>query len=241
MSFYIFAVDGSGIAVFDLLSSETHGETCSVTEHNVEEGSPIADHVVVNSSTLSLSLGVTNTPMGPDPARGRGGPLPLVLDTPSFRPPFDGSPGSIFRAIGGGIEGAIYGQAPDVTTTSSLQFAPDFDRIAEVEQTMLDLKNGGKLVSVITSTRTYDDLVIERCEMTREKPGLAMFTVELKQIRFVATASVQAPKPLEPRGQPVAKKGQQTPGPPTEEPAGLKRSTLLSIASGQNPFKISPF
>ena len=225
MAYYVFATDGSGIAAFDLLESETHTETCSATENNVEDGSPVTDHVVVESSQLSLSLGVTNTPMGTDPDKGRGRVSPVELFTPTFQAPFDGTPGSLFRAAGS----ANSGPKPQSKWVSTLQFIPSFDRISETEQLLLDIKNSAKLCTVITLSRTYDDMVIEKCELRREKPGMAMFALDLRQIRFVKTASVQAPKPLEPRGTPSANKGQQAASPSTS--SSDHKSDLLNVVN----------
>lgn len=232
MAFYIYATDGSGIAAFDLLASETHTDTCKATEHNVEDGSPVTDHVVIESSALSLSLGVTQTPTGTDPDQGRGRVATLELFTPTYSPPFDGTPGSLFRAAAGGGAGGAQSAS---TFVDVLQFAPGFDRIAETEQKLLDIKNSAKLCTIITATRTYDDVVLESVVLTREKPGIGMFAIDAKQIRFVKTASVQAPKPLEPRGKPMVKAGQQAPAATPEEDASKRKSVLVQLIN-----KIAP-
>lgn len=225
MAFYIYTLDSTAIAAFDLLESETHMETCLATEHNVEEGSPITDHVIVEPSMLSLVLQVTNTPTGTDPDRGRGRIGPVELFTPTHQAPFDGTPGALFRAASASPSG-IGAQS---TFVNVLQFIPSFDRIAETEQVMLDIKNAAKLCSVTGLSRSYDDMIVERCEVSRQRPGVASFSIDLKQIRFVRTASVQAPEPIEPRGTPMAKKGQQAPKETPEGDVKLRKSDLLGI------------
>jgi hypothetical protein len=225
MAFYIYAADGSGIAAFDLLESETHTEVCQATEHNVEDGSPVTDHVRIDSSQLSFSLGVTNTPIGTDPDKGRGRVAPIELFTPTFRPPFDGTPGAIFRGLSS-VGSAV---APQSTFVDVMQYVPSFDRIGETEQLLLDIKNGAKLCTVITATRTYDDVILERVELTKSKPGLGMFSIDIKQIRFVKTAAVQAPKPLEPRGAPAVKAGQQSAPTTPSGDAADRKSVLITL------------
>jgi hypothetical protein len=225
MAFYVYTADSTAIAAFDLLESETHMETCVATEHNVEEGSPVTDHVIIESSVLSLVLGVTNTPTSSDPDRGRGRVSPVELYTPTHQPPFDGTPGALFRAASASPSGI----GPQSTFVNVLQFVPSFDRIAETEQVMLDIKNGAKLCSVTGLSRQYDDMIVERLEVARTKPGIASFSIDLKQIRFVRTASVQAPEPLEPRGTPISKKGQQAPKETPEGSSTTRKSDLLGI------------
>jgi hypothetical protein len=225
MAFYIYAVDGSGFAAFDLLESETHTETCKATEHNVEDGSPVTDHVVIESSMLSLSLGVTNTPTGPDPDKGRGATMPIEIDLPTWQAGFDGTPGAQFRALSQ-LNG---GPVPQTATVHPLVFVPSFDRISETEQILLDIKNGAKLCGCVTSSRTYDNMVIERAELRRDKPGMGMFSIDMRQIRFVKTASVQAPQPLEPRGQPMKKAGQQAPQQTPEQDVAARRSVVIGL------------
>lgn len=230
MGYYIYAQEAQGgtnfenFVAFDLLEGETHGDSSVVTMHNVEEGSPITDHVRPDPSTLSLVLGVTNTPLDVDPDLGRGAPELLTLYTPKHKPAFDGSPGALFREAAG----VFGGEQPDTTNIEVFGFTPAFDRIEETENKLIYIRDARLLVTVVTLSREYTDMVIVRFELTRTKPGSASFAIDLQQIRFVRTASVQAPQPKEPRGAPNSKKGQQSPKSPSDA-AQLQKSDLLGL------------
>jgi hypothetical protein len=55
--------DQSLIVLFDQTVSEGHEATAEVTEHPVEKGSNVADHVRQNPQNLTLEMFVTNTPI----------------------------------------------------------------------------------------------------------------------------------------------------------------------------------
>lgn len=230
MGYYLYAQEVSGgtdfsnFVAFDFLEGETHSDTCVVTVHNVEEGSPVTDHVRPDPPMLSLSLGVTNTPLDVDPDLGRGALEQVTLYTPKHKPPFDGTPGALFREAAG----AFGGEQPDTTNMDVFGFTPSFDRIEETENKLIYLQQAALLVTVVTLSREYTDMVVVRSELTRTKPGYGAFAIDLQQIRFVRTASVQAPQPKEPRGAPMSKKGQQSPK-TASDAAQLGKSDLLGI------------
>ncbi len=211
MSFYIAAQDGSSIIVaFDICENEEHVETSIVTAHPVESGIDVVDHIRNDPSTLSMVFGVTQTPIEADPDQGRGGPITLDIQTPQFSPPFDFTPGAIWREAAG----LLSSPQPAVTSVEVFGFSEPFDRIREVEQKLLELRESRALCRVVTLSRDYEDLAIARWSMRRESPGWASFAIDFQQVRVVSTASVAAPQPQEPRGEPKVSKGQQTPTSP---------------------------
>lgn len=60
---YISSVKALATVTFDVSESESHKSSAKVTDHPVEEGANIADHVVVGADTLSLTAWVSNTPI----------------------------------------------------------------------------------------------------------------------------------------------------------------------------------
>ena len=227
MAHYILAQDGSNYAAFDQLVADTHSDSAVVTLHNVEEGSPVTDHVRPDPALLTLVLKVTQTPIRPDPDQGRGGPTTVELYTPAWKPPFDFSPGAVFREAAG----LISGPQPESVTIEVFGFPQPFDRIAETEQKLLDMRAAGSLCQVVTLSRTYSDMVITRVGLERQKLGEGTFTVDLQNIRYVKTAAVAAPVPLEPRGAPKQNKGQQAPKTP-QDGAQLQKSDLKALFDG---------
>lgn len=71
--------DGTGVTVleqtfhlleFDAVLSETHETRAEVTEHTVEEGSPISDHKRAKPALITIEGLVTNTPLDVPPSSG---------------------------------------------------------------------------------------------------------------------------------------------------------------------------
>lgn len=87
---YLSYVDPSGATntiVFDSVTAETWSAPTSVTEHPVEKGANVADHVRVQLVTCSLTIRVSNEPLGPnqftDPVGGGFSPLTLSVPGPT--------------------------------------------------------------------------------------------------------------------------------------------------------------
>lgn len=213
MAVYILPdTDGSLIVTFDLTISEGHEMTSEVTEHPVEVGSNISDHVRPNPQALTLELYVTNTPIE-DIGRGSVGLIEMQL--PRYTPPLAPTPGFLFSQR---IE-----DPPVPLRVQVLQFDQPFDRVKEVHDTLLDLWTKGATMSVVTSVRTYDTMVLTSVKMPRNEPGGATFSLDLKQIRTVTTATVKAPAPAEKRGAPGVGKGSQG-----NKPMGAKDAAKAS-------------
>jgi hypothetical protein len=226
MAVYILPDSGQSLIVtFDLVVSEGHESTSEVTEHPVERGSNIADHVRQNPQGLTLELYVTNTPIED---LGRGAISILQIDVPTYTPPLAPTPGALFSAAENGINQAIRGN-PGPVKAQVLGFPSPFDRVKEVHDALLDLWKNGITSSVVTSVMTYDTMVLTRINMPRTEPGGATFNLDLKQIRTVTTASVAAPKPAEKRGAPSQSKGSQSTRPVGSQDAA-KASSLATKA-----------
>lgn len=223
---YLLPDDGSSLIVgFDLTISESHEATAEVTEHPVEEGSKIADHVHLNPRTLSLEVYVTNTPS--NDLGGRGVRESLELQYPRYSPPLAPTPGSLFRAaknaVGGLVDLLSGGQPPAKVTV--LLFPEEFDRVQETHATLTDLWERKVTMTVVTSTKNYDSMVLTRVSLPRDHGGGASFNLDLKHITTVTTATVKAPQPAEKRGAPGQNKGSQA-GKPVSGKDAPKASSL---------------
>lgn len=60
---YILADGILATVTFDVSENETHKSTAKVTDHPIEEGANISDHVVVGPDLLTLVAWVSNTPI----------------------------------------------------------------------------------------------------------------------------------------------------------------------------------
>ncbi len=81
--------------VFDAIFSETHYSTLEVTENPVESGASITDHAYVKPYRVTVSAGISNTPLGPvsgqfgDGAERARTAYQALLDLQATREPFD--------------------------------------------------------------------------------------------------------------------------------------------------------
>lgn len=235
MTTWLYAQDGSGAVLGfgsgtpDLIMAEKHEHTTTITSHPVEKGVNITDHVRDMPDSLSLDVWVTNTPLDVDIMNGRGAIMDLELAFPRYKPPFDGTPGAIFRKakeLGAAAVDAIMGnQPPPPTKAKVLAFSTVFDRVREVQEKLTAWKTSGVFFLVVTASRTYENMVIESVTLPREERGGAAFTIAMKQIRTVSTATVTAPQPKEARGAPAKDKGAQSPQSGTD----AAKSTSLAM------------
>lgn len=227
MPAYLLPNDGSGqVVFFDLVMSEGHEATADVTEHPVETGSNIADHVRPNPEILNLELYVTNTPV--TELDGRGLVQYQSFDVPVWEPPLETTPGSVYRKLRGLIP---LGQ-PRQVTIRALTFPDVFNRILEVHKVLKELWAKGVDVTVLTALGTnVQNMVMTSVSAPRTEKGGATFNLSLKQVKTVSSATVAAPAPAEKRGAPNKAKGGQS-----TKPVGGKdaaKSTSMAVKALQ--------
>lgn len=143
-----------GIVTLDASVLETHTGVNEVTDHPVEEGTNIVDHVRSKPDELRIEGLIVNTPFSA---------------TSEARPVTIGN----------------------VTFLSKSQ--ADKTRAGQAYKDLIDAKENATLLKVVTSLRTYEDMVIERLEVPRDaRNGNALkFTATLKHVR---TAVLQTAK-----------------------------------------------
>jgi hypothetical protein len=215
MGVYLLPDDLSYLSVgFDLTVSESHEATVTITDHPVERGANISDHGRPGLPSVSVEVYMTNTPI--NDLNGRGSIQSRRLTFPD--------------------QGVLGIQT--LPRASVLTFPEPFDRVKDTHDILEDLRVRVALLSVITSTRTYDSMLITRVSMPRDEKGGANFQLDFQQIRTVTTASVTAPKPAEKRGNGLVKKGAQTgkTGDPKDAAKGkslaVKALTSLGVLGG---------
>lgn len=208
------------IVVFDATMSETHDSTAEITSHPIDDGSTISDHVIIHPFAFSCDVYVTNTPIE-DLGRGVVETVELVIPKPN---PFPSNPFNAAEILANKALDALFGGPLKVQT---LLFGEPFDRIKEVHDTLKLLIGRGASMSVVTSTATYDKVVLTSVSLPRTEYGGASFSLTFGQITTVQSATVTAPKPAEPRGASAKNKGGQGTKPLSGKDAG--KSTSLAL------------
>lgn len=189
-------LDSGEVIRFDAVTQETHGITSDITEHPVEKGANVTDHVRSQTDTMTLEVFVSNAPIRGDDH--------FELDTQvGAVAPLDLQPAA-FTGIGGTVDPRLNGKAASV-----LQFDQPTNFVAEVYRALRELKEGAELLTIVTRLWDYEDMVIKEVSIPRtaaEGDG-AKITINFKQVRLVETKIVAAPVPTEVRGKPAVDKG----------------------------------
>lgn len=156
-----------GIAL-DVVEREGYEATAETTDHAVDSGVAVSDHVKRNPDTITLEGMVTNTPIVV-PATQMGGV------TGNVQP-------STLRV--GGLE----------LKASVLTFSGPFDRVRAVDDALSALV-GGAIVRYTGTLRTADDLVMTRYRVDRDvTTGAALpVTIELRKVRRAEVRRVAVP------------------------------------------------
>lgn len=235
MSSAFLSFDGVDLH-FDAVTSEQVTHQATVTEHNVEEGANIADHIRDGLDEITLELCVTNQPIrginnvyGRDPSyvellevevkqyslEGRN------LDVPKYRP-VPVTPGAAIQAIGTAVVdllsdatvAQLYGKPEAITLSGAANvasFGQKFNAITDTIGLLVKWKKTGVLGSVITPWKTFPSMVILNVGALRTAASgdCAMVNLTLKQVRLVEAKLVSAPVPTEDRGKSKKAKGRQ--------------------------------
>lgn len=206
------------LVLFDAIKSYEDNAQAVVTTHPVEAGSNPADHVRPEARIITLTGFVTNHPTVDLGGYGRMEELQIdVADfgIPVWEPPFDYTPGAVFREAGavigdalGAIGDALFGPSTPATVTVFGSQMP-FNRRLEMETLLDKIRIGGVVCTVVTSEREFPSMVLTNITQRKIAPHASDFDLVFQELITVTTGIVKAPKPAEPRGAPGANAGQQ--------------------------------
>lgn len=180
MGAYLSREDGS-ILAFDVVTLETHAIRNEITEHPVEKGANVTDHVRAEVDSISIEVFVSNSPIKRMDRLHQGD---SVGDTSAL-------------------------DLGNNQSASVLQFDNPVDNVAEMYRALRVLRDTAELVHVITPLWDYADMAVREVSIPRsvaEGDGAKM-TIDLKQLRLVEVQLVPAPIPTEIRGKKAEDKG----------------------------------
>ncbi len=165
-----WTVEGETVALeFDVATTETYGASAEVTEHPVETGSAVADHVRPASDTFTVEAIVSNTPIRVPSTQMRGATrTTTVLDLPVGR---------------------------EVVKVAVGQWSSTFDRVRDCHALLAALVRQGTVVSLAGSLSTEESLVLigYRVSRTADTGGALPVTLDFKRLRRVSTARAPVP------------------------------------------------
>jgi hypothetical protein len=172
----------------DATTREVHSQTNLVTDHAVETGANVSDHIRPQPDTLSLDGFISNSPQYLPKDHVGGATLTerqIDVQIPGVTPAVQ-----IFGQPIIGRQAAFHIRGFKVQ-----EFSNEFDRVQEVYDEFRSLREAGTLLQIKTRLRFYTDMAITSLEATRQggdSDGLR-FSLELKQIRFGVTKQEAVP------------------------------------------------
>jgi hypothetical protein len=177
--------DGGYLGIeLDCVEKEGLEESAEATEHAVERGVNITDHVRRNAGTISLEGVVTNSP--------------VIVPTTQM----------------GGVTGSVQNTTLTVggrqLKASVLAFSGSFDRARLVDEVLQSLMGTAVVRYTSTLRGTIEDLVITRYRVGREaSTGNDLpFQIDLQRVRYATTQRV-AVSPAQRRGRTRQNRGAQ--------------------------------
>lgn len=230
-------VDSSGttnVLDVDVVMNVSDKRTAKLTDHVVEDGSVITDHVIIEPESIILELIVTQTPIsGPDVALA-----PLSVNTgvtqsalvpktyPLVIPPNSFVPGgflllsqglrSVVSDLLGGVAPASQMQGSDFLpsipskgTIQTLQSATPQDRVVAAHDQLIAILDNALPVTISFKGKLYLDYLLTEVELHHQagKFGAGSFRVSARAFRTVTGTNVNLPDPADFRAKPSVQKG----------------------------------
>lgn len=176
----------------DASVQETHTIANEVSEHPVEKGVNIVDHVRALPIQVSIQGVISNTPIRT--------PLDFGENTRLKDVKIKGAQPTVGSTIGRPfpIAGALLSHVPlplPADTAVVQGFDPPFDRVKACWNQILKLQADGQLIAITTTLHNYTSMAIESFVANRDaKSGNALFfTLTAKQVAVGKTEAVSVP------------------------------------------------
>jgi hypothetical protein len=196
--------DGSvGRIWVDATVRESHQSTAEVTDHPVERGVNIVDHVRPEADQIAFDVLISNTPIVEPESHMDG----VTGDVQGFDLPLPAQRRMDRSAVRG--EAAEYSEVNQAAGVQVLAFDAPFDRARAVYDELRRLQTNAILVQLVTTLREYDNMVLRSITAPREGSDGVTFAVEAQQIRIAESEIVEAPIPDSPRGRNQRNEGPQ--------------------------------
>jgi hypothetical protein len=216
MAYILYTAPNSGIQAaveFDVTLDESPSFTATPTEHPVERGVPITDHVRVGLTRLSLQGMITNTPINEVTAGLSPGPLLGNPKTPFSITGYDRKQSKVAVVRGGQIppaslringlprphtpitvEPSEYRSTPHQYGGVSLQFPERIDRVRKVFDVLSTLLAEGIELYVSTGLREYPQMLMTSLSAPRTIQDAVTFSMEFVEFRRAEVRTVAVRK-----------------------------------------------
>jgi hypothetical protein len=211
----------------DVDLQESHDLASDITEHPVEEGADVTDHVRPRLRRVTLEGYVSDTPWITNPGVAELAEFKSIeLQIPP-KPQQISLSGGLAAGIGA-ISDALFGPTPAPKATI-LTLDDMTSRKRAVYDALEDIRLNARLCRVITSLHEYDNMLIEQVVPTRTPASGngASFVVTFKEVIQVSSDVTVAPEPAELLGS-VKKAGGAKNAKEDEGKADEKKKSVLA-------------
>lgn len=200
--------------MFPVIEDPQYEYKNTITEHAVEEGANISDHVRRELVRVSFNATISNTPVIDYEGRGtvRTGQsviLPPVNVSPPLNP---------YAALS-----SVLRSSPSSVTVVSQTYPEAFDAVREVSATLEELRDSAQMLEVLSRLGLFENMQIESFTVMPVKHW-ATVQMHLRKIRIVNSQLVTAPKPSIPEAKKSKSKGAKD-----GKDAGGKKDSVLSV------------
>lgn len=176
----------------DASVNEVHRLSAIVTDHPVESGVNISDHVRPDLDRIEIEGVISNTPIIL--------PRNFADGTQVIEVPIEGPPRTVGNTIGRPIPliGALASRIPLPLSSQSgvaRGFDPPFDRVEAVFQALKKIRDEGSLVRIYTTLRAYENMALENIEVTRNAANgnVLALNISAREVRVGFTRTVEVP------------------------------------------------
>lgn len=149
----------------DVTPTQDFERTAEVTEHPVEDGAPVSDHIRPTNGTITIEAVITNAPVIVPETQMRGAT----------------------RAPGNTVVGG--------ETVTALRWSGPFDRVRECHALLDALVAARVLVTLTTSLTVLDNLVLTRYKVGRSATSgdSLPITLDFRRLRLATTQRAEVP------------------------------------------------
>jgi hypothetical protein len=177
-----------GALTADVVKQITANADSDATEHPIESGSTISDHVIKRPKRVTFEFAQSSMPLN-DPDETEWTQVPWNVRESQFKPrgllALTMLAGQALAAIGAAV--GIGGGAKEIWVLTAKE---DKDRIHELHDTLIDVWDNAYLCTFNYQGLYLPDYVLTSVQYSRGVPGgIARFTLEAKAIVTVETAA----------------------------------------------------
>jgi hypothetical protein len=183
----------------DVSSNEEHEATATLTMNEIEDGSNINDHIVLNPEKLTIKGVVSETPLGL--AALAGSAITAVA----------GAVGAAQTGMGGALATAAIGSIGGLVASAMGPDGPASRKPSDVFEYLNELRNKRVPFEIVTALKLYTDMVLTALSVPRSISTVKTleFSATFEKCRIVKAETVSLAAGGVPGASGIANLGQQ--------------------------------